>query len=83
MKEKEFVLKLDGFGWSLEGEAEEFTLPAWKKQVLDYLKEHETVTPMELSAGLGLSDSNAKQSLRRLEKSGELKKVGYGKYALP
>ncbi len=77
------MLKLDGFGWYLEGEAEEFTTPAWKKQIFDYLKEHESVTPMELSSGLGLSDSNAKQSLRRLEKSGELKKVGYGKYSLP
>ena len=83
VEEKEFVLKLDGFGWSLEGEAEEFTLPAWKKQVLDYLREHETVTPSELAGAFELSLNTAKSNLRRLEKSGEIKKIGYGKYALP
>ncbi len=82
VEEKEFVLKLDGFGWYLDAEAEEFTMPAWKKQIVDYLKEHESVTPSELSEVLGLSLSNAKQSLRRLEKAGELKKTGYGKYSL-
>ena len=77
------MLKLDGFGWSLEGEAEEFTLPAWKKQVFDYLREHETVTPSELAGAFELSLNTAKSNLRRLEKSGEIKKIGYGKYALP
>lgn len=82
VEEKEFWLKLDGFGWYLDAEAEEFTMPTWKKQVFDYLKEHESVTPSELAEFYSLSLNTAKSTLRRLEKTGEIKKVGYGKYSL-
>ena len=82
VEEKNFRMKLDGFGWMLEGEAEDFTLPAWKKQILDYLKEHETVTPMELSTACTLNINTAQQNLRKLLKEGVIQKVGYGTYAL-
>ena len=82
VEEKNFRLRLDGFGWVLEGEAEDFTLPAWKKQILDFLKEHETVTPMELSSAYCLNINTAQQNLRKLLREGGIKKEGYGTYKL-
>ena len=82
VEEKDYQLELDSFGWILKGEADEFSAPDWKKSILSYLKEHNSVSPMQLSENLGLGISNAKQSLRRLEKEGLIKKIGYGTYAL-
>ena len=82
VEEKNFHMRLDGFGWMLEGDAEEFTMPSWKKQILDYLKEHKTVTPMELSSACELNINTAQQNLRKLLKEGSIKKEGYGKYTI-
>ena len=82
VEEKNFRMRLDGFGWVLEGEAEDFTLPAWKKQILDFLKEHETVTPMELSDAYSLNIKTAQGNLTRLLKEGIIKKDGHGTYKL-
>ena len=57
-------------------------MPEWKKQIIDYLKEHESVTPIELSSALDILHTTAKQNLTRLTKEGILNKVGYGKYTL-
>ena len=81
VEEKDFAMRLDGFGWVLEGEAEDFTMPTWKKQILDYLKEHDTVTPQELSKALNLNPNTAQQNLRKLLKDGTLTKTGYGTYS--
>ena len=53
VEEKDYAMKLDGFGWYLEGDAEEFNMPSWKKLILDYLKEHEKITPTQLSDEAG------------------------------
>ena len=82
VEEKEFTLRLDGFGWYLDGEAEAVTLPTWKKQVLDYLKEHESVTPIELSDAVGISLEAAKKNLQRITKEELVVRVGHGKYKL-
>ena len=60
----------------------EATLPEWKRQILDYLKEHETVTPKELSRAYGLYHNTAHQNLFRMERQGYLRKVKFGVYIL-
>ena len=82
VEEAEFYLRLDGIGWYLEGEAESFILPKWQKQVLDYLKEHGSLTPSELATKYNLNINTAKSNLRRMEKEGCIRKTGYGKYEL-
>lgn len=34
-EEKDFIMKLDGFGWRLQDNAEDFTMPECKRQILD------------------------------------------------
>ncbi len=82
VEEKEFALKLDGFGWFLDGEVEAAVLPEWKKQILDFLNVHPTVTPAELSRCYSLSLKTAQKNLARLEKEGLIIKTGYGQYSL-
>ena len=83
VEEAEFSLKLDGFGWFLEENAEAFVLPAWKKQILDFLNVHQSITPAELSSAGSLSMNTAQKNLARLAKEGLIIKSGYGKYSLP
>ena len=82
VEEKDFAMELDGFGWVLKGDAAEFTMPDWKKQIVNFLKEHNSVSPMELSQALNIPLNTAKSSLRRLEKEGTITKIGYGTYSL-
>ena len=82
VEEKVFKLTLDGFGWTLDGEAEEFMLPEWKKRIIDFLKSGGNVTPMDLAQSLDISANTAKQQLSRLAKEGLLLKSGYGRYSL-
>ncbi len=82
VEEKDFIMKLDGFGWTLQDDAEAFTMPEWKRQILDYLKGHDSVTPMQLAETYNLNANTAKSSLIRLAKEGSIKKIGYGTYGL-
>ena len=75
-------MTLDGFGWVLQGDAEQFTMPEWKRQILDFLKEHDSVTPMELATEYHLNISTAKNNLQRMAKDGKIQRVGHGKYAI-
>ena len=81
VEEKDFSMRLDGFGWVLEGEAEDFTMPTWKKQILDYLKEHDTVTPMDLAKALNIEPNTAKQYLKRASDAGLIQRTGRGMYS--
>ena len=83
VEEAEFSLKLDGFGWFLDAEAEAFVLPTWKKQILDFLKTNTTITPMELATTCSLSINTAQKNLARMAKEGLIVKTGYGQYSLP
>ncbi len=82
VEEKDFSMRLDNFGWYLEGEAEDFTMPTWKRQIMSYLQEHKTVSPMELATVYDISISAAKTNLHRLNKEGRIQKVGHGTYSL-
>ena len=82
VEEKDFSMRIDRFGWFLEGEAELFTMPEWKRQILDYLKEHEIISPAKLAEVCNMNINTAQQNLRRLVKDGTLTKSGYGTYAL-
>ncbi len=83
VEEKDFIMKLDPYGWTLQGEANEFTMPEWKRQILDFLKENATVTPMQLAEIASIPLNTAQQNLRRLAKEGKIIKAGYGTYKMP
>ena len=83
VEEKDFIMKLDGYGWILQDDAEAFTIPEWKRQVLDFLKANPSVTPMQLSTAYGLDAKTAQKHLYRLVKEGTIRKEGYGTYKLP
>ena len=83
VEEKDFQMKLDGYSWTLQDDAEAFTMPEWKRQILDFLKDNPSVTPMQLSEAYGLNINTAQGNLKRLMKDGTLKKTGHGKYELP
>lgn len=82
VEEKDFNMRLDGFNWILEGERENFTMPEWKKNIINYLKEHDNITPMDLSTVLSQPVDNVRHQLKRLLKEGTVRKTGYGKYSL-
>ena len=82
VEEKAFWLTLDGLGWVFEGEVETFSIPTWKKQILDFLSEHKTITPLQLSAGYDISLNTARQNLARLAKEGDIIKIDRGVYEL-
>lgn len=83
VEEKNFIMKLDGFGWILQSELDEFTMPEWKSQILAFLKDNASITPMQLAQVFGLPLNTAQQNLRRLAKEGRIRKTGYGSYSLP
>ena len=83
VEEKDFMMKLDGFGWLLLGEAEGMPLPEWKSQILAFLKDNSSITPMQLEEACGISRETAKKNLQRLAKEGLIRKTGYGTYGLP
>lgn len=83
VEEKDFVLKLDAFGWTLQGEANDFTMPEWKRQILDFLKENYTISPMQLAEIAGIPVTRARVNLSRLAKEGVIVKASYGTYKLP
>ena len=83
VEEKDFIMKLDGFGWILQDDAEAFTMPEWKRQILDIIKVNGSITPIQLSEAHGLNINTAKTNLRRLVQDGSIKKTGYGTYGLP
>ncbi len=83
VEEKDFIMKLDQYGWVLQGEADEFTTPEWKRQILDFLKENATISPMQLAEIASLPVTTARVNLSRLAKEGLIVKAGYGIYKLP
>ena len=83
VEEKDFIMKLDSYGWVLEGEANEFTMPEWKRQILDFLKDNYTISPMQLAEIASISSGTARMNLSRLAKEGLIIKAGYGIYKIP
>ncbi len=83
VEEKDFIMKLDGFGWTLMGEGEGMPIPEWKSQILAFLKDNPSITPMQLAQAYGLPIKTAQGNLLRLMKEGTIKKTGHGKYEIP
>lgn len=83
VEEKDFMMKLDGFGWYLLGEAEGMPMPEWKSQIIAFLKDHNSITPMQLSQAYNMDAKTAQKNLQRLVKEGLIRKTGYGTYGLP
>ena len=73
-------MKLEGYGWVLQGDAEDFTMPEWKRQILDYLKEHGASSPAELSEMLGVNAGTMRKNLQRLVQEGYIQKLWFGSY---
>ena len=82
VEEKDFAMHLDGYGWILDGDAALFTMPEWKRQILDFLKEHNSVSPKNLAEAFNMNINTAQQNLRRLVREGVIRKYGYGTYEL-
>lgn len=79
VEEVDLAMTLDGFGWRLEGAAEEYTMPDEKRRIVEYLQKHESQTPKEIAEALGLKPNTARQKLLRMSKEGLIN--GYcGKY---
>ncbi len=57
-------------------------IPEWKSQILAFLKDNASVTPMQLAQAYGLNINTAKTNLTRLAKEGTIKKTGHGKYEI-
>ena len=83
VEEKDFMMKLDGFGWLLLGEAEGMPMPEWKSQILAFLKDNKTITPMQLAQTYNMPIKTAQSNITRLAKEGLIRKTGYGTYELP
>ena len=83
VEEKDYSMKLDGFGWFLEGEVgQEIKIPAWKAKILEFLKEHLKITPMQLSDLASITIEAAKKQLQRLCNDLVLKRIEHGVYCL-
>ena len=85
VEEKDFSMRLDGFGWILEGETgKEYQAPEWQKAIIEYLTEdgHEKITPMALSEYAHISIEAARQQLRRMCEQHILKRIEHGVYKL-
>ncbi len=83
VEEKDFMMKLDGFGWLLLGEAEGMPIPEWKSQILTFLKDNKSITPMQLAQTYNIPIKTAQSNITRLAKEGLIRKTGYGTYGLP
>lgn len=82
VEECSFELVLEGLRWDFKGEVDDLLLPTWKKQIVDFLAEHSTVSPADLAAGYDLNINTAQSNLRRMEREGLIRKIGYGTYGL-
>ena len=82
VEEKEYNVHLDGFGWVINGEYEEFKVPPWQKEIITYLVEHDTVTPMELSDNLKITIESARKQLQRATQAGVTQRINHGVYKL-
>lgn len=82
IEEKDFNMKLDGFGWKMEDSPNAvMQLPIWKSRIIDYLNDHETITPAQLSEYGGINIETAKKHLQRGVECFLVKRIDHGVYA--
>ena len=67
----------------LDGPVTDYRLGDTRRDVLYYLRRHDTATPSEVSRGLGIPEGTAKSTLHRMSKDGQLDTDGRGHYFTP
>jgi RecA-family ATPase len=84
IEEKESALLFSDGNWTLQGEVAEVHRSAERREILEeLLAAVEPPTPGEIAAAIGKKRNSVDQMLRRMVKSGEVIKVGRGRYAHP
>jgi hypothetical protein len=85
VEERELALRFaaEAGTWTLLGDAAEYNLGETRRKVLEAVRTHGSLTPKRLSeVADGISDENARQTMRRMAMDGQL--VGdQGAYRLP
>jgi hypothetical protein len=80
----EFALRWDAqlTSWQLLGDAEEYRIGETRAKILRALADAapEPMSPADIATEVDESIDNVKQTLRRMDRDGQVKKVGYGKY---
>jgi hypothetical protein len=71
--------------WSIRGTAAEVLRSDERGRILLALQEAGAagLKPAELAVDAGISPASARQTLRRMAKAGEIKKLQYGRYCHP
>lgn len=83
-EDKEIALRWDAelTGWRMLGDAAEFKRSNERKDVMELLKVHKSLTPKEVSGYLDREHSATKKLLWSMARDGELKPDGKGHYSL-
>jgi AAA domain len=80
----EYALRWDAplTSWQLLGDAEEYRVSETRAKILRVLGDAapDAASPTDIAIEIGESLDNVRQTLRRMDKDGQVKKVGYGKY---
>jgi hypothetical protein len=80
----EYALRWDAqlASWQLLGDAEEYRIGETRAKILRTLLEAapESMSPMDVALETDEPIDNVRQTLRRMDIDGQVKKVGYGKY---
>jgi Fe2+ or Zn2+ uptake regulation protein len=81
----EYALKWDAeiASWTLMGGAEEYRIGETRAKILRALADADDgpMSPTDIATEIGENLDNVKQTLRRMDKDGQVKKVSYGKYS--
>jgi hypothetical protein len=80
----EYALRWDAqlTAWQLLGDAEEYRVSETRAKMLRVLADAapDSMSPTDIAIEVNEKIDNVKQTLRRMDKDGQIKKVGYGKY---
>jgi hypothetical protein len=74
IEERELALRFvpSAGSWSLMGDAAEYAIGQTRKQLLDLIREHGTLTPKQAADISGLPHDTVRQTLLRMAKDGQL-----------
>lgn len=82
--EKESAMHFDRGLWSIKGDAAKVRITTERQAILAALAEAlAPMKPIEIADVTGMSGQNARQTLSRMCRAGEVVKAGHGKYAHP
>lgn len=70
--------------WTLlDGPASDYDLGGTRRRILQLLRDHEALTPGQAADLAGVTEANAKQTMRRMAKDEQIDTDGTGRYFLP